>query len=141
MVAHLTGPDIGPRYTTEMANWDKKIISSSTNKMNIEFKSGEYHGYEYKGFSAIIFFTPFPNIECQSWLDMNKKILKSPNYPKPYHTSKKCSWLITVDHDYHITLNIIELHVRYISYNYDFLLDLEIYLCIFNNLISQNRLN
>ena len=147
MVAYLTGPDLGPRSEIVISNWDKKIISSSTNKMNIEFKSGDF-GYEYKGFSAIIFFTPFPNIECQSWLDMSKKILKSPNYPKQYHASTKCSWLITVDHDYHITLNIVELHVRYHIIRYcirvrisDFLLVLEIYLCIFNDLILQYRLS
>ena len=106
-MANLTGPDEGPNTS----NWVKKIISISTNRMNIEFKSDDF--MERKGFSASIHFTTFPNIECQSWLDMNKKIFKSPNHPKPHHYSNKCKWLITVDHDFHITLNFNELHVRY----------------------------
>ena len=110
MVAYLTGTDVGPKSESATSNWDKKSISISTNKMIIEFRSDDY--VEYKGFSANIYFTPIPNKECESWLDMNKKIFKSPNYPQTYHNSKKCSWLITVDHDYHITLNFFELYVR-----------------------------
>ena len=102
----MTGPDEGPNTS----NWVKKIISISTNRMNIEFKSDDF--LEAKGFSAKIDFKPIPNMECESWLDMNKKIFKSPNYPQPYHNSKRCSWLITVDHDYHITLDFFELYVR-----------------------------
>ena len=110
MVAHLTGPDAGPKYVDTTSNWNKKIISSSTNKMNIEFKSDD--AVENKGFSANIYFTPFPNKECESWLDMNKKIFKSINYPQAHNDSIKCSWLIKVDHDYHITLDISEFNVR-----------------------------
>ena len=109
MVAHLTGSDPGPRSYLAYGMWDKKIIS--TNKMNIQFDSVDF--IQHKGFSAKIYFTQIPNKECESWLDMKKKIFKSPNYPQPYHNSKKCSWLMTVDHDYHITLNFIELYVRY----------------------------
>ena len=119
LVAYLTGPDIGPKSESAVSNWDKKIISISTNKMNIKFNSDDF--LEAKGFSANIYFTPIPSKECELWLDMNKKIFKSPNYPQPYHIIKKCSWLITVDHDYHITLDFIELYVR-LLYNCDFLL-------------------
>ena len=111
MVAYFTGPDEGPKSESAVSNWDKKIISISTNKMIIEFKSDD--SWESKGFSANIHFTPIPNKECDSWLDMSKKIFKSPNYPQTYHNNKKCSWLITVDPDYHITLNFIDLYVRY----------------------------
>ena len=79
--------------------------------MDIEFKSDD--SMEHKGFSANIYFTPFPNKECELWLDMNKKTFKSPNYPQRHDYSIKCSWLITVDHDYHITLNVSEFYVRY----------------------------
>ena len=79
--------------------------------MNIEFKSDDY--MEWRGFSAKIYFTPIPNKECESWLDMNKKTLKSPNYPQEYDYGIKCSWLITVDHDYHLTLDVSEFYVRY----------------------------
>ena len=111
LVAYLTGPDKGPKSEWVISNWDKKIISISTNKMIIEFQSDDFQ--EKKGFSANIHFIPIPNKECESWLDMNKKTFKSPNYPQTYHNSNKCSWLITVDHDYHITLNFIEFYVRY----------------------------
>ena len=83
--------------------------------MNIEFKSDD--AWEYKGFSANISFIPILNKECESWLDMKKKIFKSPNYPQAHHRSMKCNWLITVDHDSHITLNFLELYVRSNSKN------------------------
>ena len=111
MVAYLSGSDAGPKFVDATSNWDKKSISSSTNKMNIEFKSDDF--WEAKGFSANIQFTPITSEECESWLDMNKKTLKSPNYPQLYHNSRECRWLITVDHDNHITLNFVGLDVRY----------------------------
>ena len=121
----MTSPDKGPKSESSVSNWDKKIISISTNKMNIEFKSDNFE--EWRGFSANIYFTPISNKECESWLDMNKKIFKSPNYPQTYHISMKCSWLITVDPDYYITLDFFELYVRYQIQNYDSLLHFEIY--------------
>ena len=111
MIAYLTGPDVGPKSEWSQSTWDKKIMSSSTNRMNIEFKSDDVE--EYKGFSANIYFAPIPNKECESWLDMHKKTLKSPNYPQTDDHSIKCSWLISVDHDYHLTLDVSEFHVRY----------------------------
>ena len=110
LIASLSATDTGPRQYIWYSNWDKKVISISTNRMSIEFKSDDF--LEYKGFSANIYFTPMPNKECESWFDMDKKILKSPNYPQSYHISKKCSWLVTMDHDSHITLNFIEFYVR-----------------------------
>ena len=109
MVAYLSGPDAGPKSVHSTSNWDKKIISIST-MMIVEFISDDI--LELKGFSANIYFTPFPNKECESWLDMNKKIFKSPKYPQAHDYSINCSWLITVDHDYHITLDISEFNVR-----------------------------
>ena len=105
----MSGPDAGPKSKEGDSNWNKKIISVATNRMNIEFKSDIY--FQAKGFSANIYFTPIPNKECESWLDMKKKIFRSPNYPKT-HNSKKCSWLITGEHENHITLNLIYLYVR-----------------------------
>ena len=113
MVAHLTGSDEGPKSESAYSNWDKKIISVSTNRMTIEFKSDDILKLKDKGFSANILFTPFPNKECESWFNTNKKILNSPNYPLTYYNNMKCSWLITIDYDYYITLDIAELHVRY----------------------------
>ena len=121
LVAYLSGPDAGPKSVDSTSNWDKKIISTSINKMNIEFRSDDT--LEYIGFSANIYFTPIQIKECESWLDMNKNIFKSPNYPQTHNYSIKCSWLITVDHDYHLTLDVSEFHVRYqIPYSCDFCL-------------------
>ena len=120
MVAYLTGIDEGPKSESYISNWNKKIISSSTNKVIIEFKSDEL--WQFRGFSVNIYFTPVPKKECESWLDMKKITFKSPNYPQTYHTSMKCTWLITVDYDYHITLDLLEFYVRYQVQNYDFFL-------------------
>ena len=126
----MSGPDAGPKSKEGDSNWNKKIISVATNRMNIEFKSDIY--FQAKGFSANIYFTPIPNKECESWLDMKKKIFRSPNYPETY-TSKKCSWLITVEHENHIILNLIDLYVR-LLYEIDFLL-----LLVLINLILKYR--
>ena len=111
LVAYLTGPDNGPKSECVYCNWEKKTISISTNKMYIEFKSDD--SWRNMGFLANIYFTPVPNKECESWLDMNKKTLKSPNYPLAYSNSLNCTWLITVDQNCHITLDVTEYYVRY----------------------------
>ena len=116
LLAYLTGPDSGHKELAD-GSWKKKIISSR-NRMNIEFKSDCL--FVDKGFSANIYFTPFPNKECESWLDMNKKTFKSPKHPQTFWTSKNCSWLITVDHDYHVTLYFFELYVRIMTSYYCF---------------------
>ena len=113
MLAYLTGSDEGPKSESIFSNWNKKIISSTTNKMIIEFKSDDLILKFNKGFSASIYFTPVHIKNCESWLDMNKRIFKSPNYPQTYYNSMKCSWLITVDPDYHITLDFFDIYVRY----------------------------
>ena len=110
LVAFLTGGDAGPKSIYNFGSWNKKTISISTNKMDIEFKSDDI--METKGFSANIQFTPISSKECESWLDMNKKTFKSPNYPQLYHNSGECLWLITVDHNYHIMINFIGHEVR-----------------------------
>ena len=69
LIAYLTGPDLGPKSKLAFSNWDKKIISVSTNQMDIEFISDDL--MENKGFSANIYFTPIS--KCESWLDMKKK--------------------------------------------------------------------
>ena len=111
LVAHLTGPDTGPKSVSVLSNWNKKIISISTNRMTIKFISDDI--INRIGFSANIYFTPVSNKECESWLDMNKKTFKSPYYPLTYSYSLKCSWLITVDQDCYITLDVTEYYVKY----------------------------
>ena len=107
----MTGIDVGPKRTTSDSNWNKKTISTSTNKMRINFKSDDI--WMSKGFIANIYFIPISNKECESWLDMDKKVFTSPNYPQTQHHIIKCSWLITINYDYHITLDFIDLYVRY----------------------------
>ena len=78
--------------------------------MLVEFRSDEE--YVYKGFSATIQFTELHNSQkCDSWLDMKKKTLLSPNYPQIYDKNISCTWLITVRHGLHITLDLIEFDV------------------------------
>ena len=110
ILANLTGPDVGPKSKIAYSNWDKKVISIPSNQMSIEFRSDD--SMEYKGFSANIYFTPIPNKECESWLQMNERVFQSPNYPLTYHNTKKCHWLITVDHDSQITLDLFEFYVQ-----------------------------
>ena len=119
MIAYLTGSDVGPKSESILSNWNKKIISSTAEKMIIEFKSDIENSIQNKGFSASIYFTPVSIKKCDSWLDMSKSTFKSPNYPQTYYDSMKCSWLITVDPDYHITLDFFDIYVRYQIQNYD----------------------
>ena len=113
-IANLTGPDAGPKSKFAYSNWEKKVISSSSNKMMVEFKSDDT--LEYTGFSLSIQFTPFQNDMCQSCLDMEQKTLKSPNYPKSYGNNVTCYWIITAQHGYHITLELQELNVKYFEF-------------------------
>ena len=111
MVSRLSGPDAGPKSKKADGNWDKKIISGSTNKMMIEFKSDDT--LEYTGFSLSIQFSPLKNEMCESCLDMEEKTLKSPNYPNSYGNNISCNWLITAQHGFHITLKLLEFDVKY----------------------------
>ena len=55
LVAHLTGPDEGPKSESAFSNWNRKIISTSTNRMNVEFiaddenTTGFFPGLELDG--------------------------------------------------------------------------------------------
>ena len=112
MISRLSGPDAGPKSQySYYANWEKKITSSSSNKMMVEFKSDDK--FQYTGFSLNIQFTPFQNDMCQSCLDMEQKTLKSPNYPKSYGSNVTCNWIITAQHGVYITLELQEFNVKY----------------------------
>ena len=107
----MSGPDDGPKSKGDTSNWEKKIISSSSNKMMVEFKSDDT--LQYTGFSMSIQFTPFQNDLCESCLDKEQKTLKSPHYPKSYGNNVTCNWIITAHHKFHITLVLQELNVKY----------------------------
>ena len=102
LISRLTGPDLGPKSLHGFSNWDKKIISSSSNQMLVEFRSDDIQ--EWAGFSASIHFTQLQSQMCESWLDMDNKTLMSPNYPNSHDNNISCNWLITVRHGFHIEL-------------------------------------
>ena len=111
LISRLSGPDSGPKSQIVYSNWEKKIISGSTNKIMVEFKSDDTS--EYTGFSLSIQFTPLQIEMCESCLDMEEKTLKSPNYPNSYGNNISCNWLITAQHGFHITLKLLEFDVKY----------------------------
>ena len=114
LISRLSGSDAGPKSQYSYSNWEKKIISSSSSKMRVEFKSDEI--VEHTGFFLSIQFTPFQNDMCQSCLDMEQKTLKSPNYPKSYGNNVTCYWIITAQHGYHITLELQDFNVKYFEF-------------------------
>ena len=112
LISRLSGPDMGPKSKKAKSIWKKKIISSSSNQMMVEFRSDDT--LEKTGFSLIIQFTAFQNDMCQSCLDMEQKTLKSPNYPKSYDNNVSCNWIITAQHGLHIKLELEEFNVNYL---------------------------
>ena len=115
LISRLSGPDSGPKLQYTYSNWEKKVISGSSNKMIVEFKSDDI--VEHTGFSLNIEFTPFQNDMCQSCLDMEQKTLKSPNYPKSYGSNVTCNWIITAQHGLHIKLELQEFNVKYFVFD------------------------
>ena len=109
MIASLTGPDSGPKSYGILSNWQKKIISSTSNKMLVEFRSDDVD--ERGGFSTLIRYSPLPSKDCEVGLDMTKKTIQSPNYPDSYDNNLSCKWLISVPHGSHITLKFLQLDV------------------------------
>ena len=114
VISSLTGPDLGPISSEgfcKFSNWHKKIISSTHNKMLVEFRSGDIN--EGDGFSASIHYSPLLINGCENGLDMTKKTIQSPNHPDSYDNNLNCKWLISVPHGFHITLNFLQFDVRF----------------------------
>ena len=105
MIASLTG------LPWELSShWQKKkIISSTSNKILVEFRSDDAN--ELDGFSAFINYSPLPSKECEKGLDMTMKTIQSPNYPDLYDNNLSCKWLISVPHGSHITLKFLHFDV------------------------------
>ena len=119
MITNLTGPDVGPYvnmriWPSGFSRWQKKIISSSSNNMWIEFKAAGVSKYVI--FSASIQYSPLPSKECEKGLDMTRKIIQSPNYPDLYYNNLSCKWLITVSHGLHLTLKFTIFDVSFFKY-------------------------
>ena len=78
--------------SSPISKWDlnfnerKKTISSSGNQMLVQYVT---HGPVAYGFLIKIHHIPV-NPSCKNWLDIDNRILKSPQ-----HLSINCSWVIT----------------------------------------------
>ena len=110
MIASLNSPDSGPLEYHIWGHWQKKIISSTSNNMLVEFRSDDV--LEDIGFSASIHYSPLPSKECEKGLDMTKKMIQSPNYPDSYNNALSCKWLISVPHGSHIILEFLQFDVK-----------------------------
>ena len=112
LISRLTSSDDGPKLNITQSNWDKKIISSTSNKVLIEFRSDDK--VQHAGFLASIQFTQQQS-ECESWLDMKQRNLSSPNYPNIYNNITSCEWLIIVTQGHYIELKFQEFNVSYLN--------------------------
>ena len=119
VIASVNGPDMGPissYYPYQFSWWHKKIISSTSNKMLVEFRSYEVDGILdalSDSFSAFIHYSPLPSEQCENGLNMNMKTIQSPKYPESYDNNLTCKWLISVPHGFHITLKFLQLDVGF----------------------------
>ena len=84
-----------------------KSISTSGKSIFIDFKKQHYVYNENAQFAALFKYKKI-NIDCQTWLDVKKNILMSPDHPN--HTN--CSWLITSDFGSYIILDFIFIEVN-----------------------------
>ena len=119
MIAKLTGSDDGPIKSEQdwmNTHWKKKVISSSSNNMLVEFRSDDF--LQSMGFSASIHYSTLPNKLCEKGLNMAMKTLQSPNYPNVYENDLNCKWLISVPHGFYITLKFLQFDVRFFR-NFD----------------------
>ena len=116
MLSRLNGLDRGPesQFMNIPCNWEKKIISSSGNRMMIEFRADD--SLEWSGFSASISYYPLQSDECNSWLNTNEGTLKTPDYSNSYDNTISCKWLITVKHGYYISLKFMEFEVIFLKH-------------------------
>ena len=78
-----------------------KSISSSGKSLFIDFKK-EYHWGTVEVYAAIKY--KKMNSVCQTWLDPENKILKTPNDFNTYNKSINCSWLVTGNFGTYIAL-------------------------------------
>ena len=90
-----------------------RSISSSGKTLFLDFKKQFiYHAEDTTEFEASIEYNKIMSI-CQTWLDVNKTILNSPNNSN----NTNCSWLITANYGSYIILNFkfIEVNSYFIA--------------------------
>ena len=79
-----------------------KSISSSGKALFIDFKKQDYWG-TVEVFAAIKY--KKMNSDCQTWINLEKKLLMTPINLNTYNNSIDCNWLITAYFGSYITLN------------------------------------
>ena len=88
-------------FAQQLDNKLLKSISTSGKSMFIDFKKQLKYGSIYGSeFMALIKYKKI-DFDCQTWLDVQKNILMSPDH----HNSMNCSWLITFNFGSYIILN------------------------------------
>ena len=85
-----------------------KSISTSGKSMYIKFRKEFSYGSVKTEFKASIKYKKI-NFDCQTWLDIDKNILMSPNHP----INSNCSWLITSKFGTFIRLDFKFIEVDY----------------------------
>ena len=83
-------------------------VTSSTNKMLVAFYSDPF--IDSNGFYINIYEHPH---YCEQWIDYKKGTIKSPTFPDEKTNKLNCSWLITADEGFSITINIEHFHVSF----------------------------
>ena len=87
-----------------------KSISSSGKSLFVDFNKISTWGTGTVKVLAAIKYKKMNSV-CQTWLDLEKKLLKSPNDLNTYDKSINCSWLITANFGSYITLGFTFLNV------------------------------
>ena len=59
---------------------------------------------------------------CQDWLDLVNKKLTSPNYPENYDTNTNCTWELTADKGYYISLEFEHISVSHENIHFKYLI-------------------
>ena len=59
---------------------------------------------------------------CQDWLDLVNKKLTSPKYPEYYDTNTNCTWELTADKGYYISLEFEHISVSHKNIHFKYLI-------------------
>ena len=87
-----------------------KSISSSGKALFIDFKKQDHLG-TVEVLAAIKY--KKMNSDCQTWIDLEKKVLMTPADLNTYNNSINCNWLITMNFGSYITLKFTFIDVNF----------------------------
>ena len=110
------GPDENSKIIGEIyGNSNNKLvksISTAGKSMFIDFKKSDVFGEETTEFLVLINYDKII-YDCQTWLDIKKNILVSPDQLN----STNCSWLITSNFGSYIILSFKFIEVKFIIFS------------------------